>query len=211
MFAGALLQPTQDVLAVLGQSGIFTDTYLAGGTALALHLGHRRSRDLDFFTQEPLQVEIVAKQLGQAGRFTSSLLKPPHTILGTFNDVKMSLFFYDYPLLCTCTYFHEMAIASIEDIGAMKLAAISGRATKRDYVDLYVICQMHTLEILFNWYDEKYGKLANNVYILIRAIGYFDDAESDPMPDMLTHLKWDNIKDFFTTESLRLGRKYLED
>jgi hypothetical protein len=211
MFAGALLQPTQDALAVLGQSGLFEDTYLASGTALALHLGHRRSRDLDFYTREPLQAEIVAKQLEQAGRFTISLLKHPHTTLDTFNDVKMSLFFYDYPLIGTFTYFHEMAIASIEDIGAMKLAAISGRATKRHYVDLYVICQMYTLETLFNWYDEKYGKLANNIYILIRAIGYFDDAESDPMPDMLTHLKWDNIKNFFTTESLRLGRKYLED
>lgn len=209
MHAETLSQHAQACLARLGKSGILTPAYLAGGSALALHLGHRRSYDFDFYTPESLLVEDIAAQLGRAGTFSTTLLEPPHTLLGEFEGVKLSLFRYNYPLVKPTTGFKGVAIASVEDIAAMKLSAITGRATKRDYVDLFCLTKIIPLEEQFELYDKKYGNLGNNLYTLIKALGFFEDAETDEMPHMIKPIRWEDAKGFFANESLRLGRKLL--
>jgi hypothetical protein len=209
MHAGTLPQPTAAALAVLGKAQILGQAYLAGGTALALHLGHRRSRDLDFFSREVPSVEQVAVRLSKAEDFSLTKLEPPHTLLGIFNQVRFALFHYDYPLLQEPESYSAIPIASLADIAAMKLTAICGRATKRDYADLYVICRHRRMEQLFDWYDQQYARLANNAYTLVQALGYFDDAEEDEMPEMLEPVSWEEIKQFFSAESLRLGKMFM--
>ncbi len=210
MFPKTLLPATQAALAVLGKSNILKTAYLAGGSALALHLGHRRSHDLDFYTRDSLQAEDIAVQLGKIGRFNTTLLEPPHTILGVFNTVKFSLFRYDYPLVDKSSVYQDVTLAGIGDIAAMKLSAITGRATKRDYVDLYILNKKFSVEEMLTWYRKKYGELGNNLYVIIKALGYFADAESDQFPEMLVSVSWDEVKKTFTGESLRLAKKYLE-
>lgn len=210
MYANTLPGATQDVLAVLGASHIFDNAYLAGGSALALRLGHRISYDFDFFIQKSILAQDVAAQLATIGNFTISLLEPPHTVLGIFNEVKLSLFRYTYPLIGKTDEFKGVHVASVADIAAMKLTAISGRATTRDYVDLYVITRTYPMEQLFTWYDQKFGKLGNNLYVLIRALGFMEDVNVDNMPQMLTPVSWLDVKSFFISESVRLGKKYLE-
>lgn len=209
MHAGTLAIAAQNALAVLGKSGVFSQAYLAGGSSLALQLGHRRSYDLDFYTREKLLAENLASQLAKIGTFKTTLLKPPHTLMGEFNHVKVSIFRYDYPLLQPLFNFKGINLAPISDIAAMKLTAIGGRATKRDYVDVYTITQKRSLEKQFEWYEKKFGKLGNNLYVIIKALGYFEDAEDDKMPKMFVDLTWEQVKNFLVGESLRLGRKYL--
>lgn len=211
MFPGTLPFPAQTALGILGQSAISKSWYLAGGSALALQLGHRQSVDLDFYTPESLLAADIAKEIQQLGPFITTLLEPPHTLLGTFMEVKFSLFRYAYPLLEEPQLFQQIRIASVQDIAAMKLTAVVGRATKRDYVDLYVITQHYSLETQFEWYEKKYGSLGNNLYSIIKSLSYYDDAEADTFPNMQISLTWETVKAFFSSESIRLGKKFLSN
>jgi hypothetical protein len=210
MFAGTLSGPALDALAILGKSDILKSSYLAGGSALALQLGHRKSYDFDFFTPQALLAKDLAAQLAAIGKFSVTLLEPPHTLLGVFNEIKFSMFRYGYPLINPLKPFQNVELASVADIAAMKLTAISGRATKRDYVDLFVIAKRHPVDHILRWYEKKFGDLGNNLSVIIKALGYFEDAETDEMPQMLTPVSWDEVKAFFIAESLRLAKQHLE-
>lgn len=209
MHAGTLSLHAQNALAKLGRSGILTSSYLAGGSALALHLGHRKSYDLDFYTRENLKAEDVASQISKIGKFEITLLEPPHTILGVFEGIKFSLFRYDYPLIGRITLFKSVAFVSREDIAAMKLSAITGRATKRDYIDLYFLAKLYSFDKMLKFYKKKFGKLGNNLYFIIKALGFFGDCENDEMPKMITPVSWEKVKDFFADQSMRLAHKYI--
>lgn len=209
MHARAVSLHAQNVLARLGASDVLRDAYLVGGTSLALQLGHRYSYDLDFCTNKGLKSIELAANLAKIGEFRVNTLEPPHTLIGEFEGVKFSLFAYNYPLLDPFLSFSGVNLASIRDIASMKLTAICGRAKKRDYVDVYVIAQQYPFDEQFSWYDKKFGVLGNNVYSIIRALGYFDDAETDDMPKMLVPVEWDEVKSYLLSESLRLGKNFL--
>lgn len=209
MYAGTISQHAQDALGVLGASGLLTKSYLAGGTALAFHLGHRMSQDFDFYISGVYNIEAIAADLAKLGEFTSTDILPPHTLLGTFRDIKFSLFRYDYPIIDQMEQIQQISVAGIKDIAAMKLTAICGRATKRDYIDLFVLQKQFSFETMLSWYEQKFGPLGNNLYVIIKAIGFFDDAEEDSMPQMLIPLSWEEVKHFFSKESMRLGKALL--
>lgn len=209
MFAATLSGNAKTTLALLGKSGIFKDAYLAGGSALALHLGHRYSIDFDFFTPKKFSPLNLSGQLGKICRFKKEGARGI-SLIGTINEVKLSYFQYDYPLLARTTLFLNINIAGIADIAAMKIAAIMDRGTKKDFVDLFELVR-NGLEVekTFSFYENKYGKLGNNIYSIIKSLQYFDDAEKSEMPRMIKMVSWERVKDFFAQESLRLGKKYL--
>ena len=92
-------------------------------------------------------------------------------------------------------------IADIRDIAAMKIDAISTRGAKRDFVDLYFICNSgYQLAELLNFYEKKYGKLASNIIHIQKSLVYFDDAELDEMPRMLKEITWKQVKEYFKDE-----------
>ncbi|OGG21172.1 hypothetical protein A3B48_03300 [Candidatus Gottesmanbacteria bacterium RIFCSPLOWO2_01_FULL_40_10] len=117
-------------MAKLGKSNIFTESYLAGGSALALHLGHRISVDLDFYTRKNVSVEDIPFQINRFGKFSVTILEPPHTVAGEFESIKLSLFRYDYPMIGKFSIFKNVKIASIEDIAAMS-SGIRGQMITR--------------------------------------------------------------------------------
>jgi len=209
MHERTLSDNAQNALARLGKSEILKDCYLAGGSALALHLGHRKSFDFDFYTRKKLLVDEIAAELHRIGDFTTTLLEPPHTLLGDFQNVKFSLFRYDYPLIKSLIRFKNISLASKEDIGAMKLSAITGRATKRDYIDLYFLSRLYPLDKLLDFYIKKYGDLGNNIYSIIKALGFFEDAETDQMPRMIKEVSWEKVKEYFRDQTRLLAKKYL--
>ena len=208
MFERTLSKLAKNSLAVLGRSKLLKEAYLAGGSALALHLGHRYSLDFDFFTQKHFDSETFAKQLKKIGNFQKSQLLDD-TILGIFNTVKFSLFHYDYPLIAKLHDFLRIKIADPKDIAAMKLESIVGRGNKRDFIDLYFLAQKYQLEEIFSFYNQKYKILANEIYTILKAISFFADAEKTQMPKMIKKVSWSKIKRFFEKEAVRLGKKYL--
>ena len=171
-------------------------TYLGGGMALALRLGHRGSRDLDWFDPAGLtQPSRLSKTLTrEVPRFSSRLISEG-TIHGVVGGVKVNFLGYDYPLLSLPETWVETGarIASIEDLACMKLSAIIQRGIRRDFVDLWAVREygMDLGELLKN-YRKKY-EVTDEGHAL-RALCYFDDAERDIMPDLRIKLTWKGVK-----------------
>ena len=213
MFTEVLTEDARASLAALGSSGILKDAYLAGGTALALHIGHRVSVDFDFFTQTKFDPQQVVQQLTILSMPFQLERTAPGTILGFVGATKFSLFEYAYPLLEKLITYDGIALAHISDLAAMKLAAIGDRGTKRDFIDLYFIVKIHkhlSMDAVFQLYDEKFAVLHQNKLHLLKALMYFDDAETDRMPEMLHPVSWEEVKKFFQNEVMRLSKQLLE-
>lgn len=209
MFTNTLSKDAAAALALLGKSDILKDTYLAGGTACALQLGHRVSLDLDFFTHKEFNTEAVLKQLGELPGFKLSETAK-WTILGSFPKVKFSYFYYPYPTIDKTISFLNVNLASLEDIAAMKIDALCSRGTKRDFIDLYFLIQKYSLDKICKFYDRKYGKLSNNFYHILKSLSYFVDADSETSPKMLIPVSWKEVKEFFQTQTIKLTKTKLK-
>jgi hypothetical protein len=198
MFVNTLPANARQLLGQLGQDPPIVSFYLAGGSAAALHLGHRISVDLDFFiTQDHFEAEPLTQQLRTIGHF-SIQQQGRGTLIGSLAGVRVSFFSYPYPLLMQTVDLDGVAIAHLLDIALMKLIAISQRGTKRDFVDLYFICQQgYQLDDLLRRVAEKYQGVSYSTYHLVRALAYFVDAEEDEPPSMLVPLDWSEVKHFF--------------
>ena len=210
MFPRTLPDNAQNALALLGKQNFFKSTYLAGGSSLALQLGHRRSIDFDFFTNQTFELIEVKTILNKIGKYTGEH-EAPKTMVGKFNEAKFSLFYYPYKLINKTRDFQRINLASLEDIAAMKLVAITDRGTKKDYVDLYFLTKKcFSIEKMFEFYDKKYHNFDLNKVTLLKALQYFDDANDSEMPEMIEKVDWEDIKKFFEKETVRIAKKYLE-
>lgn len=204
MFEQVLPGNTKAILALLEKSEIIQKAYLAGGTALALQLGHRISYDLDFFTQDEFDENMLLPEIKKIADFKLEKIAW-RTILGKFEDVKFSIFYYKYPLLYPANKFGEINITDIRDIAAMKIAAVASRGTKRDFVDLYFICkETASLPDVIQLYDKKYKNLATTELHIMKSLVYFEDAEPEEMPKMLKEASWGRIKKYFENEVRKL-------
>ncbi len=178
--------------------------YLAGGTGLALHLGHRRSQDLDFFSREPVEPDAMVQKLQTLTAF-SLLAKEAETLHAIVQGIKVSFLGYAYPVLFPLERFLDVSVADPRDIACMKLSAIAGRGTRRDFVDLYVASKHYGLRQLLEWFKQKYAQANYSAVHILKSLTYFEDAEKDPMPDVLEPLSWDEVKQFFSSEAPRLS------
>jgi predicted nucleotidyltransferase component of viral defense system len=190
-------------LRELRQSSALTPFYLAGGTGLALRLGHRRSVDLDFFTPETFNEEALIQKVQNLKEF-SLVTKETGTLHAHIGGTKVSFLAFPYALLFPCATFLEVSIADPRDIACMKVSAIAGRGTKRDFVDLYTVAQEYGLPEILTWFKKKFATANYSMVHLLKSLTYFDDAEKDPTPDMLVPLSWEEVKQFFTREVPRL-------
>jgi hypothetical protein len=207
MFRGILTEPQPTVLGLLSGIVAVRTFYLAGGTALALHLGHRRSRDFDFFRAEPFVPQDLLSSLRATGN-VEVLQEAAGTLTVMLHGVPTSFFHYDYPLLGPLQPSPwSLSLAHPEDIAAMKLSALAGRGSRKDFVDLYVYArEVSPLEHVFERFRAKYRAVRVDAYHLLRSLTFFDDAESEPMPDVLRPIGWEEIKAFFRAEATRLFR-----
>jgi hypothetical protein len=176
--------------------------YLAGGTALALHMGHRLSDDFDFFTLENFDNDHLANTLSGLGKF-ERLTEAENTLHGRIDDVNVSFLGYRYPLLKELIRDGHIKIAGMADIACMKLSAMAARGSRKDFIDLFFILKQYSLNELFSWYREKY-QIPDYDYVLLKSLIYFQDADEDPMPVMIKKITWDHIKE----ELMKEVRKY---
>jgi len=200
----AIDRKTEEVLIKLEKKFKLRDfVYLAGGTGLALQIEHRKSYDLDFFTEREFNTGEIIDFLKD--NFDTQLeMSDKKTIKAQIDGIRFSLFYYDYPLLSGFKKFNGINLASIEDISAMKLVAITNRGAKRDFIDLYFISKMEGLKKLLGYYEKKYKKIKPNIYNVLKALVYFDDAGNEPMPRMIKKVGWQEVKEYFRTEVKRM-------
>lgn len=192
-----------------------TSFYLAGGTGLALHLGHRFSIDLDFFSPNvaavgPDQRDALRQLLNDPS--LSITYDKDGTFVATWQEVGVSLFRLPlYPLVQQTVLLEGIPLATVPEIGAMKLAAVIDRGTRKDLIDLYYLLQVVTLETIFEVAAVKYARVRSFPVSAMRAMAYFTDAEALPMPRMLDRTPWPKMKKFLERQAMDAGRKNLAD
>jgi len=194
---------TEATLRALEGAKLLDRFYLAGGTALALQFGHRRSLDLDFFSQELFSEDALLQQMQKLVGF-SLVQKASFTLHATIQGTKVSFLGYAYPVLFPMRHFLGVAIADPRDIACMKVTAIASRGTRRDFVDLYVMAQRFGLKEILRLFTQKYAQTNYNKLHILKSLTYFADAEKDPMPHMLITLDWKEVRRFFERGAPRL-------
>ncbi len=180
-----------ELLTAIQGNHNFAATRLVGGTALALQIGHRRSIDLDFFGPvrlTPPDLELELRAYGTVSRRASSQRIQGFMVA----DVQIDFVDYPYPWLAPPVKNGGMRLAACQDIAAMKLAAITNRGNKKDFVDMFFLLDIFGLSSMLDFYREKFTDGA--LLPVLKSLAYFDDAEDDPMPEMIQDYAWPEIK-----------------
>ena len=199
----ATLAPsTLGLLRRIQSQAAFADTRLVGGAALALHFGHRTSIDFDLFgSWEPLPpLELALSNCAASVMKTGG---EESLQFFTVDGVKIDCVTYPYKWLRPAVVSDGIRLADIPDIAAMKLAAATNRGTRKDFVDVYFLLRKYSLRQMLDWYAEKYPD--GNDYLVLRSLVYFDDAELEPMPNMLTPVEWRSVTKAIESAVRELG------
>lgn len=196
-FYPAVLDNNQKVvlpkLSFLSKKGY----YLAGGTALALQLGHRTSIDFDFYTPQHFDSDELTSEIKKRfGENAAETLKEKDTLFVNIDGVDVSFFWYKYPLIKKTVLFSGVPLASLEDIATMKLIAITHRPVKRDYIDIFFLLQSFNLAQILSLVSQKYPNF--NQYFALRALTYFEDIknkeEKRPVKVLKSSFSWEGAK-----------------
>lgn len=182
--------------------------YLGGGTAIALHLGHRRSVDLDWFGEEYLgDPMLFARELERGGIPLEVKSVQLATLHCAISGIRISFFDYRYPLLESLQEMDDVngLIASLLDLAAMKLLAVAQRGTRKDFVDVATLLKQYSLPEMVDGFCRKYA--ISDTSRLIYSLSYFDDAEADPMPEMLVDVEWPEIRQAIRNAVADLARE----
>lgn len=170
---------------------------LAGGTSLALQLGHRKSIDLDFFGEIALSSEEIKQLLRTIGRL-SVIKESPNINIYTVDSVKIDFVNYSYAWIDEPVYENEIRLASMRDIAAMKINAIEGRGTKKDFIDIYFLLKHFSLKQILEFYSRKYPE--NSIFRALMSLTYFEDAEWQLSPEMCIPVAWEEMKETIQKE-----------
>ena len=179
--------------------GFKKDFYLGGGTALAIQIGHRDSVDFDFFSERDINTKELFEHLREIFKEHILLkIQEEYNTLTVLVDatIKISFFGYKYKLIKETINNENLFLASIEDIGCMKLSAITGRASNKDYIDLHFILKRVSLSDLLEDAHIKYPELERN--LILKSLVYFADAEYEDEPEMIKEASWEELKVLIT-------------
>jgi predicted nucleotidyltransferase component of viral defense system len=175
------------------------DFSLVGGTALSLLYGHRKSLDLDLFSVKPFDnTDINAALVTNFGSsFEHRSVNQYVGIFGFVDDVKIDILRHTQPLIRPQLNFYNIRMFSIEDIIAMKVQAIFGRAKKKDFWDVAELLQHFTIPDFIKFHKEKFA--TQNLLITVpQALTYFAEAEESEEPISLNNQSWDDVKEFIS-------------
>lgn len=179
-----------------------SEWYLAGGTALALQVGHRKSFDLDFFTESTNfnENQLLLHFIGNTDWKTDVMEK--NTVYGQFLKSKVSFIAYPFFVPKQEPLQHGfIRVLDKIDIAVMKIIAISQRGRKRDFFDLYWCAKnFESLEKIIKRLPKQYPFVAHDYHHILKAMVYFEDAENDPNPQIFFKADWEEVKLFFQKE-----------
>lgn len=191
LYYSAIDAATLELLIKIQKLPLFKNLCLAGGTSLALQIGHRKSIDLVFFGKLKSDEIEINKQLKQLGSI-QLIHKTENIFIYLINNIKIDIVNYHYEWLEKPILTEGIKLAGKKDIAAMKLSAITGRGTKKDFFDLYFLLQKYSMTEMFNFYKQKYDD--GSEFLVIKSLSYFDDAEKQMDPEMLKKINWQKVK-----------------
>ncbi len=196
MYEEILDKKTKLLLDQIKKLSFLKDFYLAGGTALALQFGHRKSIDLDWFTEKNFSIRKIKNQLEKIGKLEIVTEEEGDrlTLNCILNNVKLSFFEYKHKNLFPFIDYRGIKLADPRDIACMKISAISSRGSKKDFIDLYFLFKENDLETLMRLFERKYKGIKYNHMHLLKSLIYFEDAEKEPIPKIIKETKWEDVK-----------------
>ena len=165
--------------------------HLAGGTGLALHLGHKLSVDLDMFSVQTFDNELYMEFLENKYKFSIDF-SAQNTLKGSIGNVKIDFIAHQYTLLMPVVEAEQIRIYSLEDIAAMKINAIAGNGTRsKDFVDLFFLLEIFHIDKLLEFYEKKYSD--RNIIHALKSLNYFEDADLSDWPVIIEkrELTWE--------------------
>ena len=179
------------LLKKLQSLAILSEMRLVGGTSLALQIGHRKSIDIDLFGNLAVDYAELVDELKSIGNVISlKTSKNIHSFI--IDEVKVDIVNYNYVWLSDKKVFEGIHLATVKDIAAMKLNAIIGRGSKKDFVDLFYILKEFLLTELIEFYNLKY--MDGSKFLVIKSLSYFEDADNEEMPFMFQKITWEEVK-----------------
>ncbi len=190
-----------ELLKKIMSEKLFSNFNLVGGTALALQIGHRNSIDIDLFGNSEINSELFIEKLSEFGDVKVAQ-STKNILITKINDVKVDFVNYKYPLLSNCLHIENIRMLSTKDIAAMKLNAIAGRGSKKDFIDLYFILNEFSLEEIVSFYENKYND--GSVFMVQKSLTYFEDADLQQQPKMFLDFDWETCKQKIIEEVLKL-------
>ena len=207
----SLAPRSQELLARLAPLPWAEDFYLAGSAALALYTGHRPVTDLDLMSNANRLTSPDRRDL-----LSGLLALDPGAEVETARDgylfvrlggVGVRLFYYPYPLVQPFADLAGLAVISAADLGLMKLGAIISRASRRDFVDLYLLCREIPLAGLLHLAEDKFGHVRDFPLQALKGLADLTEVAGDPMPSLAVPLEWEEVEEWLRTQVRELGRE----
>lgn len=186
---------TLELIKELMGNNLFNQLRLVGGTALALQYGHRSSVDIDFFGKINADNETIRRQLSKIG--VLSIIKESENIkVYTLDNIKIDIVNYSYKWIDDAITENKVRLASPKDIAAMKINAIEGRGSKKDFIDVFCLLHHYSLNEILQYYSHKYPE--HSFFRALMSLSFFDDADEQPMPVMFIKDTWNEMKKFIS-------------
>lgn len=180
-----------ELLKKIMSSSIFNGFNLVGGTSLALQIGHRFSVDIDMFGLGEIDEFEFVDELSNFGKVIV-IKKSKNVLILSVNGIKVDFVNYKYPLLEEIAIIENIRLVSDKDIAAMKLNAIAGRGSRKDFIDLHYLLQKYSLKEMISFYNTKYED--GSEFMVLKSLTYFEDAEYEEIPILFQKLDWAEIK-----------------
>ena len=195
----AVLPNTLELLKRLMEVPLLSPLRLVGGTALALQYGHRRSVDLDFFgSLQDISIPTLHKCLKDVGVINSAN-ESEHIRIYEIDGIKVDFVDYSgYPWIDNAVVEEGLRLASPHDIAAMKINAIEGRGSRKDFIDMYYLLHHYSLKEILHFYQQKYPD--HSIFRALMSLTYFTDAEGQMMPEMFVPVPWEEMKAYIIRE-----------
>ena len=209
--SATLAPAARELLGRLASRPWTEEFYLAGSAALAVHLGHRPVSDLDLMggtnrLNSPERRELLGELLALDPGTQVETARDGY-LYSRLGGVGLRFFYYPYPLVDPVEELAGMSVASLTDLGLMKLGAIISRATRRDFVDLFFLCCELPLEKLLERASDKFGHVRDFPLQALKGLADRSQIDGEPMPRLAHPLAWETVEIWLLNEVRRLGRE----
>ncbi len=211
LFWNTISENMKQILLDFMQTELGNRFYLAGGTALSLQIGHRFSVDLDFFS-ETEDIPSIRSQLENALAKQHPQLVDSSwgNLVFLVNNVRVGFYGYGFPLVAPLIKVEQIQLASIADIGLMKLDTLLSRASRKDFYDLYFICQKMSLKSLFDKSHQKYSSIRDFEAQVTKRLVFFENAEKESEPELIQKVSWQDVKLLFIQQAKEIEKSWLQ-
>ncbi|MBI2332436.1 MAG: nucleotidyl transferase AbiEii/AbiGii toxin family protein [Chloroflexi bacterium] len=212
LFWNTITPSMRSIWEGFSQSEISHEFYLAGGTALALQLGHRYSIDFDFFSPTQTDITLLTEPLKLAfkGYNISQVHNPWGNLILTVENIRVGFYSYGYKMVQPLLESGNLSLSGIKDIGLMKFDALLSRASRKDFYDIYALCQRVSLMDLLALAPDKYPDVRDFEIQVAKRMVYFERADQESGLNLIEKVEWSTVKNWFEDQAKQIGKSWIE-